>query len=84
MRKPHTIQEAFTLAADIEKQIQVADSFKLELMNDFKPVEVNAISSSGKTSGEEYEINEIYKGRKWNNNNQYRKPSYGNTRKFWQ
>ena len=35
-RKPHTIQEAFTLAANIEKQIQVADSFKLELMSDFQ------------------------------------------------
>ena len=44
-------------------------------------VEVNKISS-GKTSGEEYEINEIYKGRKWNNNNQYKKPSYGNRPKI--
>ena len=43
-RKPCTVQDAFTLAADIKAQIQMADSFKLELMSDFSPVEVNEIS----------------------------------------
>ena len=39
------VQEAFVLADEIETQIQVVDSFKLELMNDFTPVEVNEISA---------------------------------------
>ena len=46
MRNPlHTVQEAFNLADRIESQIQVAHSFKLELTNDFSPVEVNEIST---------------------------------------
>ena len=36
--QPHTVQEAFVLAGEFETQIQVADSFKLELMNEFTPV----------------------------------------------
>ena len=75
-RKPHTVQDAFSLAANIETQIQVADSFKLNPMNDLPPVEVNEIST-GETSGEEYEVNGVYKGKKWSNN-QYRKSSYSN------
>ena len=75
-RKPRTVQDVFSLAADIETQIQVADSFKLDLMNDLPPVEVNEVST-GETSGEEYEVNKVYKGKKWSNN-QYRKPNYGN------
>ena len=55
---PRTVQEAFNLADRIESQIQVADSFKLELINDFSPVEVNEISTD-KTSVNEYEINEV-------------------------
>ena len=55
---PCTVQEAFNLADRIESQIQVADSFKLELTNDFSPVEVNEISADD-TSGNEYEINEV-------------------------
>ena len=55
---PHTVQEAFNQADRIESQIQVADSFKLELTNDFSPVEVNEISTD-ETSGNEYEINEV-------------------------
>ena len=55
---PRTVQEAFNLADRIESQIQVADSFKLELTNDFSPVEVNEISTD-KTSSDEYEINEV-------------------------
>ena len=56
MRNPlHTVQEAFNLADRIESQIQVSDSFKLELTNNLSPVEVNEISAD-KTSGDEYEI----------------------------
>ena len=64
---PHIVQEAFNLADRIESQIQVADSFKLDLTNDFSPVEVNEISTN-KTSGNEYEINEVSWGKKWGNN----------------
>ena len=55
---PHTVQEAFNLAERIKSQIQVADSLKLELTNDFLPVEVNEISAD-ETSGNEFEINEV-------------------------
>ena len=75
-RKPHTIQEAFRLAGDIEAQIQVADNFKLEWINYFPPVEVNKISTS-ESSGKEYEVNEVSRGKKWGNN-QYSKPHYNN------
>ena len=43
---PRTVQETFNLADRIESQIQVADSFKLELTNDFSPVEVNEINTN--------------------------------------
>ena len=42
---PRTVQEAFNLADRIESQIQVADSFKLELTRDFSTMEVNEISA---------------------------------------
>ena len=54
---PRTVQEAFNLADRIESQIQVADSFKLELTRDFSAMEVNEISAD-ETSGVEYEVNE--------------------------
>ena len=74
--EPHTVQEEFVLADEIETQIQVADSLKLELMNDFTQVEVNEISAD-ETSGEEYEVNKVYCGKKWGNN-RYGKPKYTN------
>ena len=43
---PNTVQKAFKLANDVEKQLQVADSFKLEFPS-FPPVEVNEISTEG-------------------------------------
>ena len=55
---PRTVQEALNLADRIESQIQIADSFKLELTRDFSTMEVNEISAD-KTSGDEYEINEV-------------------------
>ena len=53
---PRTVQEAFKLADEVESQLQVADSFKLELSNNFSPVEANKMST-GETSGEEFEVN---------------------------
>ena len=55
---PCTVQEAFNLADRIESQIQVANSFKLELTRDFSIVEVNEISTD-ETSGDEYKVNEV-------------------------
>ena len=64
---PCTVWEAFNLADRIKSQIQVADSFKLELANNFSPVEVNKISAN-ETSGDEHEINEVSLGKKLGNN----------------
>ena len=67
---PRTVQEAFKLADNIESQLQVADSFKLELSNNFSLVEVNEMST-GETSGDEFEVNEMSRGKKWGNNSNY-------------
>ena len=69
---PRTVQEAFDLADRIESQIQVADSFKLELSNDCFPVEINEVSTE-ETSCDEYEVNEVSRNGKWGYNNNYKK-----------
>ena len=61
---PRTVQEAFDLADRIESQVQVADSFKLELSSDFFPVEINEVSTE-ETSGDEFEVNEVSRNGKW-------------------
>ena len=67
---PSTVERAFELACDVEKQLQVADSFKLEFPT-YHSRELNEMSTE-ETSGDEQEINEIYKNRKWvNNSNSY-------------
>ena len=54
----------------VEKQLQVADSFKLDFPT-YSSRELNKISAE-ETSGDEQEINEISKNRKWvNNSNSY-------------
>ena len=50
----------------MEKQLQVADSFKLEFSS-FPPVEVNEISVE-ESSGDELEVNEMSRGKRWGNN----------------
>ena len=69
---PHTVQEAFDLTSRIKNQIQVVDSFKMELLNNFPMVDANEISAD-KNSGGEYEVNEMSRSKKWGNNNNYRK-----------
>ena len=64
---PSTVQKAFKLVNDIEKQLQVADSFKLEFSS-FPPVEVNEISVQ-ESSGDELEVNKMSRGKRWGNNN---------------
>ena len=70
MRQPPSIVErAFKLACDIEKQLQMADSFKLEFSS-YPTVEVNEMSVE-ESSGDELEVNEVSRGKIWGNNNNY-------------
>ena len=64
---PSTIEKAFKLASDVEKQLQVTDSFKLEFPS-YPFTELNEMSAE-ETSGDETELNEISRGKKWGNNN---------------
>ena len=54
---PSTVQKAFKLVSDVEKQLQVADSFKLEFSS-HPTVEVNELSAE-ESSGDELEVNEV-------------------------
>ena len=63
---PTTVERAFELACDVEKQLQVADSFKLDFPS-YPSRELNEISTE-ETSGDEQEINEISRNKKWVSN----------------
>ena len=83
MRQPSSlVQKAFKLANDVEKQLQVMDSFKLEFPN-FSPVEVNEISVE-ESSGDEFEVNEMSSGKRWgnNNNNNHKHSNFSNSHSF--
>ena len=60
---PSTVQKTFKLVSDIEKQLQVADSFKLEFPS-YPTGEVNELSTE-ESSGDEVEINKLSRGKKW-------------------
>ena len=77
---PYTVQEAFDLAIKTETQIQVANSFKKEFTNNFTSADINEISADD-TSSDEFEVNEVSRGKKWNNNN-YRKGRYRNNQNY--
>ena len=79
---PSTVHKTFKLANDMEKQLQVADIFKLEFSS-FPPVEVNEISAE-ESSGDELEVNKMSRGKKWsnNNNNNHKCSNYSNGRSF--
>ena len=62
---PSTVKRAFELACDVEKQLQVADSFKLDFPV-YNSRDVNEITAE-ESSGDEQEINKISK-RKWVSN----------------
>ena len=64
---PHTIQEAFNLADRVVSQLQVADSFKMELSNDFPIADINDVSAE-ETSGDEFEVNKVTRNGKWGHN----------------
>ena len=54
---PNTVERAFELASDVEKQLQVTDSFKLDFPT-YPSRELNKMSAE-ETSGDEQEVNEI-------------------------
>ena len=60
---PNTVERAFELACDVEKQLQVTDSFKLDFPT-YPSRELNEMSAE-ETSGDEQEINEISRNKKW-------------------
>ena len=74
---PRIIQEAFNLAIGIKTQIQVADSFQMELSNNLPPMDINKISAD-EISSDEFEVSEASRGKKWCNGNNYRKSNYNN------
>ena len=59
---PNTVERAFEFASDMEKQLQVADSFKLDFPA-YPSRELNEMSAE-ETSGDEQEINEISRNKK--------------------
>ena len=73
---PSTVERAFELACDMEKQLQVDDSSKLEFPT-YHSREINEMSAE-ETSGDEQEINEIYKNRKWVNKSNSYNPKWQN------
>ena len=62
----NTVRRAFELANNVEKQLQVVDSFKLDFPT-YPSRELNEISAE-ETSGDEQEVNEIARGKKGGNN----------------
>ena len=56
---PSTVERAFELANDVEKQLQVTDSFKVDFPT-YPSRELNEMSAE-ETSGDEQEVNEMIK-----------------------
>ena len=63
---PNTVERAFELANDMEKQLQVADSFKLDCPI-YPSRELNEMSAED-SSGDENEVNEITRNKRWVSN----------------
>ena len=63
---PNTVERAFELANDVEKQLQVADSFKLDCPT-YPSRELNEMSTED-SSGDENEVNEITRNKRWVSN----------------
>ena len=78
---PKTVQEAFKLADDVQAQLQVVDSFKLEMSNNFSPVEVNEMSTE-EASSDEFEVSEISRGKKWGNKSNYKCSNYNGNHNY--
>ena len=70
--QPRTLEQAFSLALDLEKKIQIADSFRDDIMDSRTPATVNEVQSF--PLDESRGINEISSYR--NNSNNYGKNNY--------
>ena len=72
------VERAFELAIDVEKQLQVADSFKLDFPT-YPSRKLNEMSTE-EMSGDEQEVNEIVRNKKWvgNSSNYNQKCSNSN------
>ena len=78
---PHTLKQAFNLADRIESQLQVANSFRLELSNDYSTADIKEVSAE-EASGDEFEVNEVNRNGKQGYNYNYSKGNYGNNQNF--
>ena len=79
--QPRTLEQAFLLALDLEKKIQIADSFRDDLMDSRTPTTVNEVQSY--PLDESHGINEISSSSYRNNNsNNQSKNNYSG--KPWQ
>ena len=65
--QPRTLEQAFSLALDLEKKIQIADSFRDDIMDSRTPTTVNEVQSF--PLEESHSINEISNYRNNNSNN---------------
>ena len=77
--QPRTLEQAFSLALDLEKKIQIADSFRDDIMDSRTPTTVNEVQSF--PLDESHSINKISSYRN-NNSNNHSKNNYGG--KPWQ
>ena len=77
--QPRTLEQAFLLALDLEKKIQIADSFRDDIMDSRTPTTVNEVQSF--PLEESHSINEISSYRN-NNSNNHGKNNYSS--KPWQ
>ena len=85
--KPRTLDHAFSLALDLEKKIQIANSFRDDIMDSRTPATVNEVQSF--PLDESHSVNEISNYR--NNSNNHSKSNYSvkpwqqkNNGKSWQ
>ena len=76
--QPRTLEQAFSLALDLEKKIQITDSFRDDIMDSRTPATVNEVQSF--PLDESHSVNEISNYR--NNSNNHGKNSYSG--KPWQ
>ena len=77
--QPRTLEQAFSLALDLEKKIQIANSFRNNIMDSRTPAMINEVQSF--PLDESHSINEVSSYRN-NNSNNHGKSNYSS--KPWQ
>ena len=65
--QPRSLEQAFSLALDLEKKIQIANSFRDDIMDSRTPAAVNEVQSY--PLDESHAINEISSSSSYRNNN---------------